>query len=101
MQLHLFKAIISLLLIVHIKDLKSQSLFSGDTLMSLSATHSPSVFLWALNTYENFPWPLFDIIYLRNTNEFDDLEAVDLLADEVLNLDCSSGACHDYIIQIY
>ncbi len=35
------------------------------------------------------------------TNKFNDLKAIDFFADEVLNLDCSSGASHDYLIQIY
>jgi hypothetical protein len=101
MKLHLLQAVVSLLFIVHVKDLHHEDLIPCyGTLMSLSATHSPSVFLCALNTYENFPCPIC-LSYLINTNEFYDLKAIDLLADEVLNLDSSSGACHDYIIQIY
>ena len=35
------------------------------------------------------------------TYELNDLEAIDFFAHEVLNLDRTSGACHDYTIQIY
>ena len=35
------------------------------------------------------------------TYELYDLEAIDFFANKVLNLDRTSGACHDYTIQIY
>ncbi len=54
MELDFLKAVVSLLLIVHIKYL-IQTLKNKITLISFKATHNPSVALLALNTYENFP----------------------------------------------
>jgi len=76
MKLDFFKAVVSLLLVVHIKDLSNrrtmprvisryQKGLSRLTLISLSATNTLSSCLFARNTYENFPWPAHSEVVVK------------------------------------
>lgn len=53
-KLHLLKAVVSLLLVVHIKDLP-ECWFEKLTLISFSATRTLSDVFFARKTKENFP----------------------------------------------
>jgi hypothetical protein len=98
-QLDFFQTVVSLLLIVHVKNLRKPDQMSNQegnplTLISLRATITLLLACFALNTYENFPWPKGPT-YLGHggglglTNELLNVETVDDLADKVGDFVCA------------
>ena len=56
MQLHFFKAVVTLRLVLHVEDLNIR-VSKRLTFISLSATNTLSSIRFARKTYENLPYP--------------------------------------------